>query len=285
MPYQNINISIPGGIVSGKYQGGGQSTPILMLHGWLDNLESFSGLCRCFAELGISRPILLVDMPGHGKSFHHSDDSRFHFVDIVTDVIHIIEFMQWRKVILLGHSMGGAISSLIAATKPEMIESIISIEMLGPLSAPEESVVERLSEHINGILKEKGRLISYQTKDEAIKARSMVASPPIDLLEAMVERNLEANKDGFVWCTDRRLKLPTALRLTEPQVEQFLKAISCPVLYIEGEKGYQDMQKSSLLRAKKIKHLTQVKLPGGHHLHMEYPDLVAETIVEFLLGN
>ena len=71
-----------------------QSTPILALHGWLDNAASFD----CIAPLLKNYHIVAVDLPGHGLSPHKPKGSRYHYLDYVNDVYEIIKYFGWEKV-------------------------------------------------------------------------------------------------------------------------------------------------------------------------------------------
>jgi len=279
---KEIEISILGGMVSAKYFKGNGSIPLMMIHGWLDNLESFSPLLEALMQLEQSHPILALDLPGHGHSFHHSPDHTGHFIDMVTDLLMIMDAMHWDKVILVGHSMGAAISSLICATQPERIAGFVSIEMMGPLSETSENVVQRLALHFSAMSKPSNPLKIYSSLQQAMETRAVKASPPIAYSQAMVARNLESHAAGFVWKTDRRLRIPSAIRLTEEQVCVVLKSIQCPVLYVEGEVGYKELQQSSQKRSPWIQNLTQITLKGGHHCHMETPDILAKTMLGFI---
>ena len=98
------------------------------------------------------------------------------------------------------------------------------------------------------------------------------------------ERGLMPVTDGWTWRADSRLRLTSSLRLTEEQVEGFVRAIQAPVCLILGEQG---MGGNGMFdhRLDWLPDAAVVRLPGRHHLHMETPKAVAEAINAFLEDN
>ncbi len=280
--YQDIKIPIDGGEISARNWSGSKKTPILMLHGWLDNLESFSPLLEQGGIIDSGRSVVTMDFPGHGLSFHQPEESRFHFIDAVADVMTVVKSLSWKEFILVGHSMGGAIASIIAAAFPQNVKALVTIEMLGPLSSPEGTVVERITQNVLAQLRKPAQLTRYMSIDEATNVRLMLGGPPFDVLMPIVERNLNKVEGGFVWRTDRRLRQPTALRMTETQIEFVLQGIQCPTLYIEGSEGYTEAHNTCRKRAPNVKNLTIERFKGSHHLHMESTIEVERSILDFI---
>ncbi|REM03097.1 alpha/beta hydrolase, partial [Mycobacterium tuberculosis] len=90
---------------------------------------------------------------------------------------------------------------------------------------------------------------------------------------------------GYSWCSDQRLMLPTAMRLSEAQIDDLLAAIECPtqVIYATPAQPYYPEP----LRSQRIGLLREGHLavfPGTHHLHMEHPAQVGGVIQGFLAG-
>lgn len=72
------------------------------------------------------------------------------------------------------------------------------------------------------------------------------------------------------------------MKFLESQVIYFLNQIKCKSLLIVAENGLPFDESIFIERCRAIPHLEKVLLPGNHHLHMENPVLVAETIRAFL---
>ncbi len=206
----------------------------------------------------------------------------YHFIDGVADVMAFCQQMKWPRFIILGHSMGAAIGSLIAASFPEQVTAFISIEALGPIFDDSITAVEQLRKHITRRLKNNTALTCYPSIEAALDARVEIGKLDHQLMRPLVERNLKKTAKGYVWKTDRRLRWPSALRMSEAQIRLFLQGIRCPTLYIEGDRGYKGIHKLVASRQSLINDLTTVYLPGSHHLHMETVTEVATKIDSFL---
>ena len=72
------------------------------------------------------------------------------------------------------------------------------------------------------------------------------------------------------------------MRLTEEQANNFISQVTCPWLAILGSEGFEKLKVNFEKRKHLAQNLEQVTCPGGHHLHMDNPEPVAEKIIEFL---
>lgn len=266
---------------------------VLALHGWLDNAASFDHLAGLLAEDPGLR-IIAVDLPGHGRSDHRPLAVQQHFIDYVSVVLQICEALGLERLSLLGHSMGAGIACLFAGAFPERVRRLVLIEGLGPWSESPGDAPERVARAARSSLQTPALSPIYSTLDQAIRVRQRAGRLPDDAARRMVERNmrpampeeLEAaefdGSGGFVWRTDPRLKEPSALRMSEEQVEAFLQRISAPVLFLAGEESEFESYRPMLeRRMQKVARLQQQKLPGGHHLHMDSPDDTAFALRDF----
>ena len=95
------------------------ATPVVFLHG-------FGGLAKQWwgfqTSISFKAPTMAFDMPGHGNSLDYPD-----FGPPATAAKAMIAELKERdieKAHFVGHSMGGAISSLVALMAPEKIASL-----------------------------------------------------------------------------------------------------------------------------------------------------------------
>jgi pimeloyl-ACP methyl ester carboxylesterase len=257
--------------------------PILALHGWLDNASSFVPLAAHLMPL--TTEIVAVDLPGHGHSDHREPGSRYHFVDYVFDVIECADQLGWDRFVLLGHSMGAGIASLIAATVPERVSQLILIDGLGPRSARVDASTIQLKKSIRMHQRIASRLnqSNYPDWDSLIEIRAAAGNINKNAAELLVRRNAKQSDGKIVWLADNRLKLISPIYMAEQQVLCFLSSIKAPTLLIRAQQGLLNQLSNTAQRLAAIKGLQLVDIKGGHHVHMENPKLVATYIGESLI--
>lgn len=262
---------------------------VLALHGWLDNAASFVPLAPLLGGVDFVAP----DLPGHGRSAHLAPGADYSFAGAVNAVLDIADALGWERFALLGHSMGAGIGSLIAAACPERVERFVAIEALGALAEEPERTVARLRDAVaaSRALRDK-RLRVFPDIATAVRARMQANALSEPVARLLVERGLvpaPASLDGsgsgsagYVWSSDPRLTLPTMLRTTEAQVRNLVEGIACPTRVIHADPAQPYLPEG--LRRARAALLPQGELrvlAGGHHLHMEDPQAVAEVIGDF----
>lgn len=113
-----------------------QNVPILLLHGfgaglgfWVLNLDAFAA----------DRPLYAIDLLGYGKSSR----SKFSKDAEVIEDQYVDSIEKWReqmgidRMIILGHSFGGFLSTSYAMKYPERIEHVILGDPWGFTAAPD----------------------------------------------------------------------------------------------------------------------------------------------------
>ncbi|ATD66334.1 alpha/beta hydrolase [Luteimonas chenhongjianii] len=280
-PGQPFEVEIGIGTVRGLRFGRAGGRRVLALHGWLDNAASFVPLAAHLDGLDLVAP----DLPGHGRSAHMPVGTDYTFVGAVHQVLDIADALGWERFALLGHSMGAGIASLVAAAIPERIERLVAIEALGALPEPESGTVPRLREAVAASRGQGTRALRVFPDVEApVRARMRVNGLSEPVARLLVERGVRAVDGGLVWCSDPRLTIPTAVRMTPGQVDALIAGIECParVIYADPPQPYLP-EPDRTRRAGLLPDGELTVISGGHHLHMEQPAEVASVIGDFLL--
>jgi pimeloyl-ACP methyl ester carboxylesterase len=264
---------------------GGSGVPVLALHGWLDNAASFVPLAPHLAGI----ELVALDLPGHGRSAHLPPGAEYSLAGTVHTVLDAADALGWEHFALLGHSMGAAIGSIVAAAAPERLRRFVAIEALGALADREDHTAARLRDAVAARRALAGkRLRVFPDLDTAVRARMQANALSEPVARLLVERGTRAVRagdgtHGFEWSSDPRLTISTAVRMTEGQVRDLIAHIGCPVraLYADPPQPYfpEPLRRE---RAACLPHGELVVLPGGHHLHMEDPQAVAAAIGDFL---
>lgn len=263
----------------------GDSPPVLMLHGWLDNAMSFSELGP---ELSRHSSVHAIDMAGHGHSGHRPEGYGYWLMDYVADLAELVEThfvsSQHKKVDLIGHSLGGIVCALYAAAFPERVRRLVLIDSLGALSRPADETIPQLRKSIRKQLRGSTSPAVYPDVASAAKLRERGFSPlSAQAAMALVSRSMRRQGDGLVWRTDPRLRHPSSLMMTEEQVQASLAAVSTPSLFVKGAEGLLAERRNLSGREHLIPGLKVAEVPGGHHCHLDGdPEAVVAAIERFL---
>ena len=279
---REFHLDIPLGRIAALRGGREGATPVLALHGWLDNAASFVPLARHLDGLDL----VAVDLPGHGRSAHLAVGADYSFYGSVNVVLDIADALGWERFALLGHSMGAGIGSLVAAACPQRVTRFLAIEALGALAETPQRTTSRMREAVAAAraLPNKSLRV-FPALEPAIRARMHANALSEPVARLLVERGTRLVDGGFVWSSDPRLTLPSFTRLTEAQVADLIAGIECPVRLIHGDPA-QPYLPDAVRRAHAaaLREGELIVIPGGHHLHMEQPGEVAAAIGDFLLA-
>jgi pimeloyl-ACP methyl ester carboxylesterase len=253
---------------------------ILALHGWLDNAASFIPVSGYLKD---DYYVVALDFMGHGHSEHRSADAHYHQMDFVQDLHELIESQEWKHFILVGHSMGGIIGSLYASSFPERIKAFVTIEAFGPITKEAESSAQQLRESILSRIALRNRPARHPTSlSQAVQARVSAGYMEMASAELLVERNLSRQDDVLKWRTDRRLRTISSVRVTKGQAEHFMRKLEMPVMVIHGARGFDQVKGFVDERHHWLPNLTVDSCGGGHHLHMDNPEEVSQSLMKFL---
>lgn len=261
------------------------ATPLVMVHGWLDNSLSFANLAP---DLARHRDIHCLDLAGHGLSGHRPPGQAYLLMDYVADLAEMLETHvvgePEQTVDLVGHSLGGIVCALYAAAFPERVRHLVMIDSLGPLSKPADQTVSQLRRSIEKRLSGSGKPAVYPDIDTAARVRAGGLMPlSHEAAHTLTARNMKPREDGYVWRTDARLRHPSALMMTEEQVLAALRSIKVPTLFIKAEQGLLAGRKGMDPRETAIEGMQSVVVPGGHHCHLDGDSgPVLESIKTFL---
>lgn len=110
--------------VSGKWWGNKNEVPMIALHGWQDNANSFDTLAPL---LNVSS-FLAIDAPGHGLSSHLPAGKIYNFLEYVLILRRIVKHFNWEKFPIFGHSLGSAVAYVYSSLYPNEIKCFINFE-------------------------------------------------------------------------------------------------------------------------------------------------------------
>jgi len=249
--------------ISGVLQEG-EGIPIIALHGWLDNAGSFDTLRHRLPN----RTFLALDLAGHGFSGHRHASSDYAIWKDVPEVIEVIRQMGWSRCILMGHSRGAAIATLVAAVLGDAVEALVWIDGGFPM-LEQNDFVEQLSKSVEHTLRERRPKRCFSSREQAINARLRSHFKlSRSQVECLMTRGLRQCEEGYIWTSDSRLMDASAVRLTRAQMHQVMASLHVPIMLFAANDASERMTKwrAQLLTLKGVE---SVSYQAEHHLHMD----------------
>lgn len=289
---EEIQIPVPWGHISGKWWGPIDQQPLVALHGWQDNAGTFD---RLIPLLPPDLAILAIDLPGHGLSSHLSTGQFYYvFWDGLIILRRIAKYYKWNKVRLLGHSLGGAISFLYAASYPDEVEFMISLDIASPSVKDTTKTPRIIGDSIDKFLKyellQSDGIPSY-SYDEVLTIVEDAYKGSITKEGAMIlmKRGLRpaSEPERYYFSRDPRLKVSVLGMISLDLVLAYAARIKCAYLNIRAIPGmkfdhpeyYEKILDQIKLGAKKFEYH---KVEGTHHVHLNNPERIAPIINNFI---
>jgi pimeloyl-ACP methyl ester carboxylesterase len=102
-----------------------QATPIVFLHGWPELSISWRGQLPVFGALGFRA--IAPDMRGYGRSTVHQRHEDYALEEIVADMMELLDSLEAKKAIWVGHDWGAPVVWSIAQHHPERCHGVTNL--------------------------------------------------------------------------------------------------------------------------------------------------------------
>lgn len=245
------------------------AAPICFLHGGAAHAHWFDG---AIGSLGGRYHAISLDQRGHGES-EWATPAAYATEDFVADLRALMDRLGWRRMTLVGHSMGGHNAMAFAAWHAERTAALVVVDSRPYLPADR---VQRMHE--------RGRRPSrvHASEDAAVAAFRLLPPDTVAdraLLEHMARMGLTQANGGFRFRFD-----PACYAERRPvDCRPLLRRITAPTLILRGEHSPVlplDMAAGML---ETIPNAELIEIPGAyHHLTLDAPKAFGAALDTFL---
>ncbi len=261
--------------------------PLVLVHGFLDLAYSWRPFV---AELQArtSRPLHIIapDCRGHGDSGWVGDGGYYHFPDYVFDLDCVLRSAGIDCCKLIGHSMGGTIAFLYSGTFPARVSQLVLIEGIGPVGMHFADAPLRMEHWITEVHQRGRHHFREYTSLEAGANQLRQSNPRLNdsLALELARAGMKRNHNGkWVWKFDPLHRTAAPQPFYTEQALEFLRRITCPVLFVEGQGSRQSERADKQQRYEAIADQRCVVVEAaGHMVHQNNPSRLAEIVVTFL---
>jgi len=245
-------------------------------------------------------------MRGFGHGARVPSGAYYHFVDYVFDLADIVDALAPdTPVALVGHSMGGTITTLFAGTYPERVSHVANIEGLGPPDNPPELGPIRMRRWIDevrtlrartggvrgGAPRERTVATPTFTRDEALGR--LAANHPNVAQDVLTDRlhhrthEVDSGESGrLAWHMDPLHRTTSPMPFFARLFLEFAKKVTAPVLFVSaGPRGFHPPDADERLAAFPNVKGRYVVEDAGHMVHWTKPELLAPRLVTFFTDS
>mgnify|MGYP003341064014 CR=1 FL=1 len=241
-------------------------TPMLCLHGGAVNAHWFDFVAAGFTQ---HYHVRALDQRGHGDSAW-AQPPDYSYARYAADVAEVVDKLDLRDFVLMGHSMGGLVSLIYAATYPGRVKKIIIID--STLVATPDRVAA-----LHQVGGREGK--TYATHADfvqhfRVRPAGTTAAPQI--LRYLAERSGRQGPDG-VWRHkfDRNVYSKRVLIDIPPHWDR----IKIPALLVKG--GLSDRITTDIMAEAKARcpHVDVVEVPrADHHVTLDNPSGFVQAV-------
>ena len=252
-------------------------TTYVLVHGFLD---LGYGWHEVAPKLGAH--VIAPDMRGHGDSDWIGPGGYYHYMDYVADLDEVVARLARKRVIVVGHSMGGGIASYWVASRPERVAALVLLEGIGPPDQSEVDPVRRTAMWIDAWRGARAQLKVMASLDVAT-ARLRKHDPLLreELARRLAAAGTRPYGDGLVWKHDPLHATAGPYPFRRDQAARFWSKIACPTLVVDGAQSTLNLSEAErAARRAELRQCRHVVLPGaGHMMQRHQPDALADLIL------
>jgi len=245
--------------------------PMLCLHGGAAHAHWFDFIAPGFMQ---DFHVRSLDLRGHGDS-DWVDPPAYSFADYASDVAVLVERLNLRNFILVGHSMGGMVSLVYAAAYTGRLAALVIVDTTMFMS---EASVARLREMGTRSSSSYASHEELITRYRLLPAGTHGASP--DVIRHVARHSGRKIADG-----DWRHKFDRGLYSLFERLDgiPLWERVRVPALIVKGE--HSDRINESILDSIRVR-APQVELAvvpaSDHHVTLDNPQGFIEAVRAFL---
>lgn len=244
------------------YQSLGQGQPLVLLHGLFGSADNWGSIAKYFSQY---YQVISADLRNHGRSPHRDSQT---LTDMAEDLRQLCDDLGLVHIHLLGHSLGGRVAMQFATQYPERVNKLIVVDM------GIRAYADAHTHLIDAMLALD--LSQVQSRNEADKALSTSISNL--MVRQFLLTNLVKVNDRLQW----RINLP-ALKTNYAHFQAALAVhYEKPCLFIRGEQSDYVRDQDILEIQQHFPQAEFARLPTGHWVHAEQPQLFMQTVEEYL---
>ena len=244
---------------------GQQPTDLVLVHGGAQNAHTYDTVA-----LALDRPLLAIDLPGHGHSDGSPDGSTNAFAN-GEDLADIIDAHCKLPVTLVGMSLGG-LSSIVAASRSEHLAQLVLIDITPGVTAQKASAITAF---VNGPT-------GFADFNELL-ARTMEHNPgrsETSLRRGGLHNAIQLDDGTWSWRWALHRHEASEVRPETSSMWELLERLSIPITLVRGMGTGSVVDDADVAKLRSVSDSVEViEVEGaGHSIQGDQPLILADII-------
>jgi len=258
----------------------GQGPAILMIHGLSGVAQNFG--YQVLGDLAENHRVIAIDRPGSGYSVRHARSSAA--LNVQADIVAcVIDALALDKPLLVGHSLGGAVSLATALRHPDKVSGLALIAPLTHMPSETSKAFAALNIPYLWLRKLVGWTLAIPLSIRNREKVMDIVFGPEAVPKDFPQRGggyLGMRPSQFVAASSDMHALPEVL----PAMQQCYGSVQLPVAVLYGrEDRILDPQEQGQALVDALPGAELELVDGGHMLPITQPDVTSEFIRRMVL--
>jgi pimeloyl-ACP methyl ester carboxylesterase len=228
---------------------------VVYIHGWTCSRALWSYQ----SPLYTSYRSILIDLPGHGESDKPLVDYNREF--LARSVKAVIDVEDISRAILVAHSMGGPVATMLLRLFPDQVTGIVYLDSFWQM--PET--------YLNN---EERAQLSREREDDATFTKTVE-----DMFERMTASTTKDAVLQVMMATPKHVRLSACCTGSHPHALAWDKTFPVPALHLADQGAWQDGYWKHHMPNLEVRKFAKL----GHFLHMMDPEAINAEIDEFIV--
>jgi pimeloyl-ACP methyl ester carboxylesterase len=241
----------------------GQGNPVLILHGLFGLSDNWVNIGKALAE---QHQVFILDARNHGRSPHIQ---KFDYPSMVEDIYEFLTDFRLRRIILVGHSMGGMTAMNFALEYPHRVDQLIIVD-IAPKVYP--VIHEKIFDALRSV-----DLNSVRRRSDADGHLSQMI--PEKSTRQFLLKNLLRGEDGrYQWRLNLEVIYQNMDKIRSGIYSQNAR-FENPVLFIAGSESDYIKDEDTTKIHDRFPNSEIITIPGASHwVHYDKPQALLQLI-------
>jgi pimeloyl-ACP methyl ester carboxylesterase len=273
------------GLELALYEWSAEGVPLLMLHGFGNDAHVWEDLAPLVAP---HYRTLALDLRGHGES-DRDPEGRYDHLSMARDVAAVCDALAIRRVVIVGHSLGGRVAMRFAGLDPQRLAGLVLVDTAPDLDARGTTRIRLEAEQgppaFDALAAYEDLLAQHYpaTKPERLRglARHWTRQRADGRFELKLDPKFRARRAGATAADMERYMREEAEALWKA-----LRELACPALVVRGAASDVISQEvADRMVDEVIPDARLAVVPrAGHSVMLDNPEAFNAAVAEFVLG-